>query len=461
MRVIITVSLSLALTFFTVSLASKKKQGDRRFNDLHYSKAILFYLKAIEKGDSTVAKNLAESCLHINQPNNAAKWYEVVIDQGEYTDRDILNYIQAVKGTGDYSKYEELTARYSTMPASDGLKEILVKNDQFDIVKTNINTIYSDCSPTFLGDSSLVFMSDRKIDGIKWKKHPWSGEHFYNLLVANITDSLSKLEGVRSLSEQINTKYEEGPATFSSDGQLMIYSGTARRKLDSASNYLRDKEVANMELYLASYDQEEQEWNTPEKFPIADSIYEMEHPYLSPDGNTLYFSSDHPYPGHQGKHDLYKVVKKGESWSDPINLGKGINTEKNEGFPFIQPKTNELYFSSDGHKGLGKLDVFVSAKKGDVYTKAINLGTPVNSYSDDFGVTFNKSMTIGYFSSNRPGGEGLDDIYGIIVNKSSLLLAGVVRDELNTPIDSAIVRLFDKEGNILDSVFTDSLGKYD
>ena len=140
-------------------------------------------------------------------------------------------------------------------------------------------------------------MSDRKIDGVKWLTHPWSGQHFYNLLVANInTDTIETLNNVRSFSSNINTKMDEGPATFSNDTSSIIFSTTVSKSVDVLGNNLTKKEVGDLQLQYANFDISKGEWSKPQSFSLQDSLNTIEHPAISWDGQVLLFSSDHEFP---------------------------------------------------------------------------------------------------------------------------------------------------------------------
>ena len=199
------------------------------------------------------------------------------------------------------------------------------------------------------------------------------------------------------------------------------------------------------------------EWVDIKPVPFNDHQYSNSHPALSPDGSTLYFTSDRP--GGTGQADIYKVsISKDGSFGTPINIGATINTEGREGFPFVD-SNGTLYFSSDAHLGMGGLDVFAAEPQGDGFGTPKNLGLGVNSSADDFAFTYNPATEEGYVSSNRQGGKGSDDIYKIQKLQSCELLAQVVDAETGAALSGARLDLFDGRENKLKSQNTDANGK--
>jgi len=206
------------------------------------------------------------------------------------------------------------------------------------------------------------------------------------------------------------------------------------------------------------------QWTNITEVPFNSNEYSVAHPALSADEKTLYFASN--MPGSLGQSDLYKVAINADgTFGTPTNLGNVINTEGRETFPMVT-SDGELYFASDGHPGLGGLDVFVSKAQADgTYKDVQNVGEPVNSPKDDFGYLINDKTRLGYFTSNREGGQGGDDIYKFKENKKLIceqMLSGVVTDkETGLPIEGAKVTLSDASFKMLKEVTTGKDGKFD
>ena len=206
-------------------------------------------------------------------------------------------------------------------------------------------------------------------------------------------------------SQTLNSKYHEGPATFSSDGSRVIFT---RNNYNNGQSATSKDGVNKLKLYTAK--QVNGLWSDIEEMPFNSDEYSTGHPALSRDNQRLYFASD--MPGGMGGTDIYVSKWEGSRWSAPVNLGANVNSKGNELFPFVDEKGN-LYFSSDGLPGLGDLDIFyVEMLVDGKPTKNVrNLGEPLNSAKDDFGIVTDGNRKAGYFSSNRKNGGPDDDIY--------------------------------------------------
>ena len=323
-------------------------------------------------------------------------------------------------------------------------QECVVKN-------ININSKNQDFGMIHFSDSLVLFSSSRRDRSIKQRK--WSGNHqpYLELYKAKLTKD-GTFDSVARFSEKVNTKYHDADLVFTKDENTIYFS---------RSNYYKKKYVTDtlgrnlIELYRAEKDSIG-EWEIFE-MPFNNRNYQTGHPSLSDDETKLYFVSD--MPGGYGKTDLYVVdINPDGSYGTPKNLGPNVNTEGKEMFPYVWK--DELYFSSDGYQmGQGGLDVFVVDLVEYLPTKSVvNLARPLNSYSDDFGIAFNKTKNKGYFSSNRPGGKGDDDIYTFEF-ECDQIIAGVTY-ELETKVDTiTTVKLFTKDHEELDKTIVYSEGK--
>ncbi|HQZ43848.1 MAG TPA: OmpA family protein, partial [Flavobacteriales bacterium] len=216
--------------------------------------------------------------------------------------------------------------------------------------------------------------------------------------------------------------------------------------------------INKLKLYIA--DQKGKDWGGVKELPFNSDDYSTGHPALSPDDTKLYFVSD--MPGGFGGTDVYVVEYNNGQWGTPVNLGKEINTEGNEMFPFITTD-NVLFFASDGHKGLGGLDVMMANVTGTTFSKVRNPGAPINSTADDLGFVLRNSSS-GYFSSDRLGGKGDDDIYSVTITaklRNELKIDGIVREgTTNAPLAGVLVKKVGANGETLDSTMTDASGRY-
>jgi outer membrane protein OmpA-like peptidoglycan-associated protein len=265
----------------------------------------------------------------------------------------------------------------------------------------------------------------------------------------SIVDYKSKLKG------KVNSIYHDGPLTITNDGKTMYFS----RNNFSKNKLKKDKNgISNLKIYKASL--VDNAWTNIEELPFNSDEYSTGHPALNSDNTKLYFASD--MPGSIGGSDIYYVdINSDGSYGTPQNLGDVVNTNKNEVFPFINNE-GTLFFSSDGHQGLGLLDIFATVSdKHNTIVSVLNLGIPVNSSKDDFSFFMGSDGTEGYFASNRDGGVGSDDIYAY--NRVlPLKIEGTVTDAINNkPIANATVTLLDAGGNKIADVLTDESGHYD
>lgn len=233
---------------------------------------------------------------------------------------------------------------------------------------------------------------------------------------------------------ELNTEFEEGIVAFSPDAQTM-YLTKARRELNAPTS---------VEIYTST--RSDAKWSAPVKFEItADTLSTFGHPAVSPDGEYLYFVSD--MPGGYGGKDIWRISLK-ERQGSLVNLGPDINTEGNDDFPYVR-SDGSLYFSSDGHPGMGGLDIFRATAVGDpadLRWKVENMGFPINSAGDDFGITFGKGED-GFFSSNRGDARGYDHIYSFEYDPVRITIEGLVMDKDEEPVKNAIIRIVGNDGS--------------
>lgn len=454
----------LLIGFYFVSFGqtSQLKTADKKYEKYSYIDAIEIYEKVAEKGHKSAElfKKLGNSYYFNAELDKAAHWYKELFNLNEEVEPEYyFRYAQCLKAIKDYenaNKYLELFAKNSNDPRGDAflnnpnyLEKIEENSGKYTLGTININSEYSDFSPSFF-NNQIVFTSARKEGAIYSKIHSWTKQNFTDLYVAtkNADGSFSPVE---NFSKEINTKFNESSPVFTKDGKTMYFT---RNNFNDGKKGKDDEKTMLLKIYKASL--VDGKWANITELPFNSDNYQVAHPALSPDEKTLYFASD--MPGGLGGSDLYKVsIKEDGTFGNPENLGNIINTPARESFPFVG-HDNTLYFASDGHLGLGGLDVFETKLNNGSYSKPLNLGKPINSSMDDFGFIVN-DKNAGYLSSNREGGNGFDDIYTFTV--CSQKIHGVITDlKTKEVLPNAKVELYDEQMKKLSEVLADDKGYY-
>lgn len=445
-------------------------KADKKFENFAYVDAREIYKEAVEDGKASPAllQKLGDAYYFTAEYRQASTWYGQLIASGADVSADYyFRYAQALKSINRYDEADKVMNTFDELNGSDTrgemfrnerdyLKEIEKQSGRFEVSTLQINTELQDFSPSFYGDR-LVFSSNR--EGSTGKLiHNWNDQPFLDLYITN-NPMNAAAESVQ-LDPILNSNYHESSSVFTEDGQVMYFTrnNLKRKKL------ARDKEgTTKLKLYR-SY-KENNKWSKPEELPFNSDVYNVAHPALSPNGSILYFASD--MPGTKGLSDLWMVAVNADgTFGEPTNLGDEINTASRETFPFVSSE-NKLYFATDGHVGLGGLDVFVAEldEQGNSGA-AYNVGRPVNSSADDFGLILKEDTGNGFFSSNRGTGLGNDDIYALtrieaLITGCSQQMAGVTRNaKTNEILGMAKVTLLDKGGKVVSQVTSDIGGNF-
>jgi len=442
----------------------KELKGDKYFEKLNYYKAIDKYVAL----DSTISteglRNLAESYRLTYQIEAAEEAYANLVTKEEAEARDYYYYAYVLKENKKYLESNKWMQKFQATVSSDDLRaqhfvedkdkvsSLLEDQGQFEISNLKINTAEEDFGTAYYNDQ-IVFASSR--EGVKAIKRRWSGNQlsFLDLYVADVDSGSVELDNVEQLYKKTNKKYHEGPAAFAKEGTYMAFT---------RNSYTGTSTEGEIKFQIFFMEQDSLgKWSEPESFHANSEEYSVGHPWLSEDGKTMYFASD--MPGGYGMADIYKVEKTSEgSWGEPVNLGKGVNTEANDMFPFYQENQELLLFASDGHVGLGGLDLFVSPLQNGAFKEAKNLGSPMNSNKDDFAVIYNADMTAGYFSSNREEGKGDDDIYSFTMLKPFIFgkrIEGIAKDTEDNILAGVEVDLYEN-GEVVQTATTDENGMF-
>ena len=394
------------------------------YEEASYVKAIKFYKKVL-KTDSLnrdAILNMGNCYRFINKSLDAEIWYAKAVKL-EYVEPVYFYYYgQALKSNGNYDLAKaQFLHYYQLMPddkkgkrmakSCDIIKEWLKEDPKWKINPiSSLNSSHSEYSPSYHGNG-LVFTSDRKkwvigdfINGFAGNPH---SDIFYS--EKKERGKWKKPKGY--LDEHINTSFNEEVASVNKEGTLVFFTRSGDKEVTDNELINFNVVVNKLKIYFTAKDKSG-EWGDLQAYPFNSNQHNSFHPSISSDGKILFFASD--MLGGFGGTDLYVSFRDGDSWTFPENLGKQINSPENEMFPFLH-EDGTLFFASEGHVGYGGLDLFYSGRIDSArWGKAINLKRPLNTSRDDFGMTLDSEKVTGYFSSNRPGGKGKDDIYEFV-----------------------------------------------
>ena len=447
---------------------AKIAAADKKYNSYAYIDAIQTYERLAEKGYQSVEmfEKLGNAYYFNSDFEKAAQSYEKLYQlQSELAPEYFYRYAQSLKATGKEKEAATILAKFENKSSDDSRSKRLKNNtDYLEDIKANvgiytienagINSKYSDYGSAIV-DNKLIFTSARDTGGVGQRKHAWTGEHFTNLYAAGVNGELIPSNPVR-YDANVNSKFHEATPVFTIDGNTMYF--TRNNYLDGKKGKDANK-VTLLKIYKATL--VNNRWTNVTELPFNSNNFSTAHPALSPDEQTLYFVSDRP--GTIGQSDLYKVaINSNGTYGEPINLGVEINTEGRETFPFVT-KDNQLYFASDGHPGLGGLDVFTTKINNDgSFGEVENDGAEVNSPKDDFGYYRDSEINKGFFSSNRDGGLGSDDIYRFTsIDKCKQILKGIVTDSATGETLAGVqLILLNKQYKVIAETTSDALGYY-
>jgi outer membrane protein OmpA-like peptidoglycan-associated protein len=404
-----------------------------------------------------VYKQLGDCYYNVFNSVEAEKWYSKAVEK-EQDAETYFRYAQMLKANTKYDLANVQMKKFATLSPNDNrtkfitvdenyITKLLGTTKTFDVKAAGFNTKYSEFG-AYLKDNFLYFASARNTDR---KTYDWNDQPFLDIYKIDYNEGAFAKEAVAV--DDLNTKHHEGAVTISPDGNTIYFSRESFFEKEFEKVKTNNKKVSKMYIYKATKDGDK--WANITSLEINNSKYNNSSPSLSKDGKTLYFSSD--MPGGIGKSDVWKMTIAADGkLGKPENLGKTINTEGSEMFPFIADDET-LYFSSNGRNGLGGLDVYsYNIKKN---AEPINIGKPVNSEKDDFGFTFNQAKNIAFLSSNRNGGAGDDDIY-IATPLCIVDLTVVVRDKKTTAtISDAKITVVDQNKALLGTGISNQLGK--
>ena len=443
--------------------SGKVKQADKLFNKFSYMKAIKLYQSELQKRPNNlhVHKKLGDCYMLLRQPKKAAPYYKRVVKSTDINPIYYYAYAQVLRANGDYKQSKKWMRKFKATGVVDSRVDQFFNNlnfidliqkreNRYAIKNSPLNTKYSDFGAV-KHNGNTYFVSAREDEDASTKRvYNWNNQPFLDIFKVSDTSDI-----VIRMVDGVNTKFHEGAACFTPNGKYMYFT---------RNNYFNNKSIKdnqgtnNLKIFKAEWIDDQ--WQNSIPLFFSSDSYSVGHPAISADGKKLFFTSD--MPGGYGGSDIYvsEIHDRG-GVKKPMNLGETINTEGNEMFPFYHALEKKLYFSSEGHLGLGQLDIFSAEKVDGVYQNVTNLGEPINSGNDDFSYYLNDLGSEGFIASNREGGVGDDDIY-TFTRKRDFTLKGIITDKItNEPLENATVILSDSKGNIVFKIDTEEDGYYE
>lgn len=443
------------------------KYLEQYIEDENYIAAISDFEAALVENPNAPDVNfyLAESYRKLGKSKQALPYYEKAVQLGYQQETLEINYALSLKANEEYEKAEEVLSEYLTYVSTKIYKERAQRELQnlkkLDTIRLNvrdvdltllneINTENAEYSPAFY-NGDLYYVANNEPETFQRYGTPFSQINRAALNGLTIEEGSSGT--VPGIFNDLNIN--EGSITFSPDGNTAIFAkGNSDGKRDRRS----------VDLFIS--EKKNEQWSKPEFMTINSPSAWDTSPAFNNSGTTIYFASDRP--GGYGGSDIYRAsINARGVWADVTNMGPEINTAGDEAFPYVSPD-NKLYFASDGHAGFGQYDLFEAINQGGNVTVR-NLGPSFNSPADDFGLIYTDFPFEGFFTSNREGGIGGDDIYSFVDNSSDLkqityVLKGTTyqrnEDSVQSILGNVLVRLLDENGNLVDDIISSRAGSF-
>jgi outer membrane protein OmpA-like peptidoglycan-associated protein/tetratricopeptide (TPR) repeat protein len=468
-RKLLTYSFIILMTVAPLLGTAQIKKGDFFFENYEYGLALQAYEFAYNEQliqNPMMSRKLANTHRMLGNVKESMIWYKKTLHKDDSQVIDMLHYAEALKYVGDYEEALKWYKLYNMSVPEDRRAISHLENENFikefyqdSVFYTWKNLRMNTKNPEFgitkyKGDYLISYVGVENPElGEKYYKGERTEDLYLDVYVF-MRDKENELALEDWLEGGVNSKYHDGPVSFcEATNELFI----TRTNVANGKPVLDSKGKANLKIHVSKL--EGGEFAKAVELPINSDDFSNAHPAISKDGKTLYFASNRD--GGLGETDLYMIQRSGDSWTNPVNLGPIINTEGEECFPSIADD-DILYFSSTGHAGGGGLDIFKTEMVKGKWTKPSNLGYPVNSPKDDFGICPDPGGESGYFSSNRADENSIqDDIYYFQFN-AMVDIRGKVRKagELKY-LENAIVRLYEDDGTLLFEKRSDVDGYFD
>lgn len=454
--------LLIGFIFLSTVLPAQLKRADRFFKQNRLYRALPLYLKASKKADTKQEAylKLAECYRLLNEYEKSEAAYKTVIASvGILEPKVYYNYANVLKTNAKYSEAVEQYNKYISKNSGDAdakkaqkfcaeIKYWMNRPIEYQVKNLEqLNTSSGEFCPVY-HQGKLIYVAEREsFDFVEFSVNDYNGLPYLNVFISEVNNA--KTGRSKSISKRINSDAHDGPVSLSSDGTFMAFTRTQSAALKG--------EFLTAGIYFAK--RNKRGWKNIEAFEYNSKEYSVSHPAFSSDGNWLFFASD--MPGGYGGKDIWICKKSGDKWERPQNLGPDINTSGNEMFPVVRPN-GQLYFASDGLPGYGGLDIYSAKNIEGKWILNRNEGLNLNSSFDDFGITF-VSDTTGYFSSNRTGGKGKDDIYFYTFTDKSMIVSGTVllTENVNDPAKNVKVVLKEETGETVAETKTTDKGFFE
>jgi outer membrane protein OmpA-like peptidoglycan-associated protein/tetratricopeptide (TPR) repeat protein len=473
-RTICLIGLFLSATFVFAGNPSKLKKANKHYQNFAFADAIKLYEELAEVGIVTpeITRKLANAYRLTGKLDEAEIWYGKLIKLQSRTSSEVYHYGKILQTNNElelalvqFKLFGELRPEdcrgEQWLKADSILGLINAEQNRFSVKGVNFNTEFNEFGATYYYYSDkVVFASNRDFYVGVQHKDAWNNEGFFDLFSMTLKQLDSSEVELEHLPRAINTKYHESSGSFIEEGDVFYFTRNSFYKNKAQKSF--EDELLKLQVFVAEKDKYGK-WEDVFPFPHNNPEYSIGHPCISPNGKRLYFVSD--MPGGFGKSDIWYCERNVHGkWDKPVNCGAKINTEGKEISPFISEKDG-LFFSSDGHVGLGGFDIFRTEMDSNLnFVETKNLGASINSLSDDFSFVLHRNARRGFFSSNRSGGKGGDDIYSFEMLKTFRLIytiEGVIADKKTEKTLMGVkLEIRDSLGNFIEEVSTDKNGKY-
>jgi outer membrane protein OmpA-like peptidoglycan-associated protein/TPR repeat protein len=440
----------------------RREQADVFFKSEAYASAVEVYLRLEQTGQGDMETKLRIALCYYFQRDfvKALEWLEKALQINRSSDQYTALYADLLRSNGERQRADSIYHALATKDKSfakraqlwseKAIQKIPVAQYKIEPI-AGLNTPEDEMCPVYYKDG-LVFVSST---GKKKKNYPWNGRAWLAVQYIPTKPKGAEKARVSEFKGPFNDFMHSGPVTFAQNDNLMYFTQSLLSRAKT------EQGVARLGIFYSA--RRGGNWQTARAFKFNNpKKYSVGHPTVSADGKEMFFISD--MSGGYGGTDIYYTKYTNGTWTTPVNLGPAINTPKDEMFPFYH-KDKTLYFASEGHPGFGGLDIFYSRFIDGAWTLPVNLGEPINSGFDDFGLVLDQDKINGYLTSNRPGGAGNDDIYRLIFNDPNantcqLTVGGMVSDKLTlASVAGAEISYSSKQGEVV-NVSSDAGGFY-